>query len=134
MPDIRTQYKYVNGALLLLILLAVFAPFALHIPEVNKYLSPINVVPPSCFVKENTGKECATCGLTRSIVAVYNGDFDLSVKFHPLGYLLVCFLFGELLLRAVPIFFHYRWIPWLDMGQLIFVGILFKIAAQNKGL
>ena len=127
-------YKYVNGALLLLMTLAVFAPFTLHIPDVNRYSSPIKVVPPSCFVKENTGMECAMCGLTRSIVAIYNGDFNLSVKFHPLGYLFVCILFSELLLRAVPIFFHHRWIPWFDMGQLIFVALLFKIAAQSKGL
>lgn len=129
MPDITTQYKYVNGALLLLMILAVFAPFALDIPNVNKYSSPIKVIPPSCFVKENTGKECPTCGLTRSIVAIYNGDFNLSVKFHPLGYLFVCLLFSELLFRAIPIFFPHKWITWLDMGQLIFVALLFKIAA-----
>jgi hypothetical protein len=134
MPDIRTQYKYVNGALLLLIILAVFAPFTIRIPDVNKYSSPIKISLPTCFFKEHTGKECPTCGLTRSIVAIYNGDFDPSLKFHPLGYLFVCFLFGELLLRAVPIIFHNRWIPWVDMGQLIFAAILFKIAAQSKGL
>lgn len=128
MPDITAQYKYVNGALLFLMILAVFAPFAIHIPDISKYSIPIKIAPPTCFVKEHTGKECPTCGLTRSIVAIYNGDFNRSFKFHPLGYLFVCLLFSELLLRAIPIYFTNKWVPWLDMGQLIFVALLFKIA------
>jgi len=129
MPDITAQYKFVNWALLFLIILAIFAPFTLDIPNVNKYSSPIKIVPPACFVKEKTGKECPTCGLTRSIVAIYNGDFNLSVKFHPLGYLFVLLLFVELFLRAIPICFTHKWIPWLDMGQLVLVALLFKVLA-----
>lgn len=134
MPDITAQYKFVNGALLLLIILAVIAPFTLDIPNVNRYSSPIKIVTPTCFVKEYTGKECSMCGLTRSIVALYNGDFNLSVKYHPAGYLFVCLLFIELLLRTIPILYSHKLIPWLDIGQLIVVAILFKIVAQSKGL
>ena len=107
-----SQYKLVNGALLFLIVLAVIAPFTLDIPNVNRYSSPIKVVTPTtCFVKQYTGKECSMCGLTRSIVALYNGDLDLSIKFHPAGYLFVCLLFVELLLRVIPIVCSNKWIP-----------------------
>jgi len=127
MPDITVQYKFVNGALLFLIILAVIAPFTLDIPNVNKYSSPVKVVPPACAVKQHTGKECPTCGLTRSIVALYNGDLDLSIKFHPRGYLFVCLLLIELLLRVVPIVYPHKLVPWLDMCQLIGVAILFRL-------
>ncbi len=127
MPDITIQYRYVNGALLLLMILALIAPFTLDMPNVNKYLSPIKVVPPSCFVKKYTGKDCPTCGLTRSIVALYNGNLNLSVKYHPVGYLFVSLLFIELLLRIIPIYYSHKLIPWLDMGQLIIVSILFRL-------
>lgn len=134
MPNITAQYKFVNGALLFLIILATIAPFTLDIPNVNSYSCPIKLVLPICFVKQYTGKECSTCGLTRSIVALYNGDLDLSIKFHPAGYLFVCLLFIELLLRAVPIICSHKLIPWLDICQLIGVAFLFKIIAQSKGL
>lgn len=134
MPDITAQYKYVNGALLVLIFLAVIAPFTLDMPNINKYSIPIKVTPPSCFVKKYTGKECPTCGLTRSIVALYNAEFNLSVKYHPAGYLFVCLLFFELLLRAIPILYSHKLIPWLDMGQLIIVAIFFKAIAYGYGL
>jgi hypothetical protein len=133
MPDITSQYKYVNGALLLIFFMASIAPFMIDIPNVNKYSSPIKVVLPACFVKAHTGKECSTCGLTRSVVALYNGDFKLSIKYHPAGYIVVCLLWCELLLRFIPARYSHRWVPWFDLGQLIVVAACFKIVVRVCG-
>ncbi|MBM9615451.1 DUF2752 domain-containing protein [Desulfobulbus rhabdoformis] len=134
MPDISEQYKFVNLVLLFLISVAVITPFTLDMPNVNRYSCPIKLVPPTCFVKQYTGEECSMCGLTRSIVALYNGDLDLSLKFHPAGYIFICLLLFELLCRAVPIIFSHKLIPWLDIFQLVGVAFLFKIIVKSKGV
>lgn len=133
MPDITAEYKFVNGALLFLIVLAVIAPFTFDMPDINRHPCPVKLVLPTCFVKKNTGKECSMCGISRSISAYYSGNLDLSIKFHPAGYIFVCLLFIELLLRAVPIIFSHKLIPWLDICQLIGVAFVFKNIAQNGG-
>lgn len=126
MPDITAQYKFVNGVLLFMILLALLTPFTINIPNItDKNLFSTTWSPPSCFVKKLTGKPCPACGLTRSIVALYNGDFNLSLKYHQAGYIFVCLLLLEFFLRLIPILCSHKMVPWIDLCQIIFVSLLF---------
>jgi hypothetical protein len=38
--------------------------------------------PLSCPLKAFFGITCPTCGLTRSVLYAWNGDFDMSLRFH----------------------------------------------------
>lgn len=54
--------------------------------------SPFNI----CILKRLTGSDCPGCGLTRSFIALTNGNLIQSMHLHPLGPLFYMF-FGMLL-------------------------------------
>lgn len=41
-----------------------------------------------CIFKHVTGMACPSCGATRSVIAITNGDFENAVLINPLGYLI----------------------------------------------
>jgi hypothetical protein len=45
--------------------------------------------PAACWFREATGHACPTCGMTRSYVALLEGDLAGSVRAHPAGPLLL---------------------------------------------
>lgn len=45
--------------------------------------------PVLCPFRICTGHACMGCGLTRSVIALFRGDLDLSLRYHPLGVALV---------------------------------------------
>ncbi len=55
---------------------------------------------PVCPVRRLTGIPCPSCGLTRSFVAIGNGDLGTAFAFHPLGPALYLGLIA-VVLRAV---------------------------------
>ncbi len=48
--------------------------------------------PITCPLLRVTGVQCPTCGMTRSFVALGNGDIGLAFAVHPLGPVLALFL------------------------------------------
>jgi len=40
-----------------------------------------------CFIKQLTNIPCPSCGSTRSIISMMNGDFFGALKINPLGYI-----------------------------------------------
>ncbi|MEY3577428.1 MAG: hypothetical protein RL394_1011 [Bacteroidota bacterium] len=48
-----------------------------------------NVVGPVCVFKKATGIPCPSCGATRSMIALINGDFLKAVLWNPIGLLLL---------------------------------------------
>ena len=125
LPDIRKEYRYANCALACLCLaLAIMPLFA------NMYgasTGGARAFPfPACAVLQHTGKSCAGCGLTRSVLAFYKGEFALSHAWHPAGSLLVTVIFLQLLLRGLYFAKESAWLPWLDIGQLLLTGVLFR--------
>lgn len=40
-----------------------------------------------CFIKHVTNIPCPSCGSTRSIISLANGDFVQALKINPLGYI-----------------------------------------------
>ena len=48
-----------------------------------------NLVGPVCVFKKATGIPCPSCGATRSMIALINGDFLKAVLLNPIGLLLL---------------------------------------------
>ena len=124
-PDIRKEYRYGNYLLALALAVLAILPLA-----ANLYASlrvGANSFPlPTCSVLQHTGKRCAGCGLTRSVLAFYNGDLELSHAWHPLGYVFVLWLLLELMLRPFCFAVDSVWLPWADIGQILVTGFLVK--------
>lgn len=94
---------------------------ALLLPLAAGYVS----VP--CAVMRATGAPCVSCGLTRSLAAVYRGELSLSVSLHPAGVVFVVLVMFELAAR----WFVERnlarrpGIAWLDLAQLVTAVLVF---------
>jgi hypothetical protein len=48
-------------------------------------VSPANLPLPECAFHSLTGRDCLTCGLTRSLHAILHGDLAASVRYHLFG-------------------------------------------------
>lgn len=97
-PDISKEYKFVNGGLIVLLLILALIPIFTDIAELSKENNIKIFRPPDCFVKQSTGQLCSGCGLTRSVVSLCQGDWKSSIDYHPAGILLIIFIFLELIL------------------------------------
>ena len=69
-----------TGILLLSLLLRVQDSGAVYIPSLEKY-----PLPESCIVKQISGTECPTCGLTRSFIAIGHSHFTAAWHFNRVG-------------------------------------------------
>jgi|ERR1035437_593654 hypothetical protein len=117
--DITKEYRVSNAVLIVCMSLVAALFFATHSARLSSALPFLKHVNPHCFVKEQIGLTCKTCGLGRSIAALCEGDLAKSRDYHPYGYLLVLFFCFQLCLRAIPIFVARSWLPWADMGQMV---------------
>ena len=121
------EYKYVNISLTIMFSILMLLPIFLSIPNntTNKFYKIIR--PPNCVVKSTTGHYCSTCGLTRSIIALYSGNIQKSKAYHPLGIFVSIWLFFEFIFRFPIYFFKSYFIVLIDIFQFTFFIILFKI-------
>lgn len=117
-PDISHEHKIFNTVLAGLLLLAILAPLTVTIPGVAQGYGPVSWKPPVCSIRQSTGHDCPSCGLTRSIVTLYRGEWALSRAYHPAGILVVLFIFAELILRLAVTRTELPWVAWGDIGQL----------------
>lgn len=65
--------------------------------SVTNYLDAIH----PCLIKTATGIPCPSCGTTRSVLFILNGDFIRAVEMNPLGYAAI------FILITLPFFFFY---------------------------
>ena len=56
------------------------------------FLQPVTDLLPGCAFKRLTGLACATCGLTRSIMALGRGDWREAFHWHPAAALVAALL------------------------------------------
>lgn len=124
--NISKEYAITNKILSLIIITFLILPFIIIFTEQYTNL-PIRAYRPKCFVETNTGHPCPTCGLTRSILLLYRGHFQESMKQYAHGYLFVLILSIQLFLRAIPILSHQTCIPYLDITQMICFGMLWLL-------
>jgi len=125
MPDIRAEYRIVNRCFLVLLLAALVVPWTVYIPEIPETRAAWRWRPPGSACLELTGKPCSSTGLTRSVVALYYGDWESSLEFNPAGWVYVSFLLIQLFLRVFPERMNRVGIPWMDVVQLVCFGIVF---------
>ncbi|MCT4545188.1 MAG: DUF2752 domain-containing protein [Vallitalea sp.] len=85
------KYKLLNiviiGALSTILIISMVA----YIKDDNVHLSE-SIIIGKCRIKEMTGYDCPSCGLTRSFVSISNGRILKSFSYNPVGlaiYLLV---------------------------------------------
>ena len=132
LPDIRKEYRYGNWALACVFLALAVMPLVANMYGTST--SGARAFPfPTCAVLQHTGKVCAGCGLTRSVLAFYKGEFALSHAWHPGGSLLVVLILLQLLLRVLYRAKESVWLPWLDIGQLLLTGVLFRHEVISYG-
>lgn len=104
-------------------------PFLLGLSNTNSRLDDEQSL---CPLKLATGLPCPGCGITKSIVYFYDGEFAKSVAFHLLGplvvviclYLLVFYTVELVLKRPLkkPFFFHKK-----TLWSLVIVLLVYHI-------
>ncbi len=122
--DIRKEYCLANRILVLLLVAIAAAPVVVNVTAPRGNGSLLFALP-SCAVRRHTGRPCTGCGLTRSVLALYRGDFAGSRAWHPAGSLFVMLIFVQLLLRPIYLSDESAWLAWIDIGQAVLTGVLF---------
>src|ERR1039458_1939525 len=131
-PDIRKDLRYANCVLACVFLALAVAPLVANLAGSWRN-GAVGFHLPTCAVRQHTGTLCAGCGLTRSVLVFYKGDFALSHTWHPAGSLLVTLIFLQLLLRVLYLAEDSAWLPWIDIGQLLLTGLLFRYMLIGNG-
>jgi hypothetical protein len=109
-------------------IIAIVGPFCFDIPGKFKSILPLHISTPPCFVRQHTGQFCKSCGLARSIIALYHGQFTLSNLYHPLGMLFVLLLLFEFIFRIFTLLFRSPLLLVLDIFHYIIIIILLNIS------
>ncbi len=129
-PNICKEYKYAN--FIFVVLSIILISQSLFLSSISDIIS-INFLHQitDCFYKQHTGNNCPTCGLTRSILALYSGNIDLSIYYHPEGIVLFAFLCIQTILRLVPSIINHVLIPYIDIIQLIVSFYIFRFVTDH---
>jgi len=130
-PDITKEYRWFNSVLGALLLFAIIAPMTIDLSTNAAHFGPIRLKLGQCFVMKQFGHPCNTCGLTRSVVALYHWDWQLSQAYHPKGYLFSSYLLLELALRFPMSRVSSVWAAWLDLVQLVAIGVSIGVALMS---
>jgi Protein of unknown function (DUF2752) len=127
LPEIAHEHRVLNAVLAGVLSLAILAPLTVKLPGARPSFARFWSIP-HCAVRQRTGHPCPTCGLTRSIVALYRGKWSLSRSYHPAGYLVVLFVVLELAARFGFTRARAPWLVWGDIGQLFFASLALGVA------
>ena len=46
-----------------------------------------------CLIKHVTGVPCPSCGATRAVLSIFDGNLTEAIKWNPLGFIIVAILF-----------------------------------------
>ena len=131
LQDISKEYAVTNRVIAALMVTLLLLPFASIFSErLGHPTFLLNTL--SCFVKKHTGESCPTCGLTHSILSLYKGHFQESVAQHVWGYLCVAVLVIQICLRIVPLVCNQVWIPYIDIAQIFFCGLILKLVISSR--
>jgi len=112
--DSHRAFNLVVAALLLTFLIAPLVVTA----------SDLDRLGVTCAVRARTGQECPSCGISRSVLALYHDGLASSRELHPMGIVLVIAGAFQLALR-VPVHINarrFRWVALADLLQLVVLG------------
>ena len=120
---VARQLREHHWTMLVVAILVIAASLALRLPDTETVgLKWLHIsLPPMCGSRALLGVECPGCGLTRSFVALAAGDFQQSLRFHRVGWLLaaavagqipyrlyaLCEIRSRIIRRAWPVWFGY---------------------------
>ncbi len=121
------EYRSVNCLALLLLILVGAAPAVVEIPGLDSGWGLVRVAAPRCYVLESTGQSCKTCGLTRSVGALYRGEWSRSHGFHPAGPVLASMLLLQIAMRLVALVTDTEYMIRVDVIQLVVCVGMFLI-------
>lgn len=86
---------------------------------------------PTLCVSRYFGFECATCGVTRSIIALMHGDLAQSLAFHPFGWLIFMMIVVQIPYRAYRVVSPQRRWVWLETAGYALLITTFSIVLLN---
>lgn len=90
-------------------------------------------LPELCDYKRASGRACSSCGLTRSVVSVFDGRLEQANAFHPSGVSIAGFLVFQLLLRGLfatrRFAAHWKWDAVLTAVSIVigFGGLILQL-------
>lgn len=130
LPDISKEYQYVNYSLLFLIVLFLLYPLGVSLPDLPHGFLPFNLPTLNSALQNYPDLPCSSCGLTRSIVALYHGKLIASLGYNPVGIIIFFLSFLELGFRIIVMTVKSRWIAWLDLSQFFLCGLGVRIILE----
>ncbi len=119
MTGLQRDYKITNRCVGFVCLGLALLPVFLRAVAYFTPGADLHALLPRCQVLEATGRACPTCGLTRSVLALYGGDLDASLRFHFYGWAVVALLWAEVALRLAIDRSRATWMPWADLGHVV---------------
>lgn len=88
----RHEFAY-HVAILLAAFVVIVAAVALEVRDERVVLPIWHLpLPELCWYKRLTGCVCPGCGLTRSVICIFHGEFSRAWRFNPGGYIFVAVL------------------------------------------
>lgn len=133
-PDISNEYKYVNVLLLALIIVFLLYPLGVSLPGIATSFLQLNLPTPPSLFQQYPDLPCSSCGLTRSVVALYHGNLEASINYNPAGILIVFVATIQLFFRFLLLGFMTKnsWLSWLDLIQISLCGLLIRIVLDTN--
>lgn len=107
----------------------------LAIPLFIGLITPdITAKPTLCPVMRLYGIPCPGCGLTKSVIFLYQGDIAASIGFHAFGIVIVAILFLMLLLAIIDWIGDHslfdKFAEFTLLWQIITVGFIIQYAVR----
>lgn len=112
------------GALMVLII-----PFFLMLHNQNDHLE---TDPSLCLFKMLTGFPCPGCGITKSLVYLYEGNVYKSLQYHILGPFLVLFCLATIVMLTAELFTKKEYLNTVYNKRLVYFIACFLICYQVK--
>lgn len=124
------SYKVANIAIsatmvmvLLMLFMADVQP-ALNVDENRVSFLGIQL-PGICIYHHLLGRPCPSCGMTRSIISLLDGNVEAATKFHPSGVWILLWIVAQIGLRlSLAQFSEKGRLPWLSDLSLSFVTMI----------
>lgn len=89
-----------------------------------------------CFIKNTTGIPCPSCGSTRSILSLWNGNISEALYYNPLGIIIAIlmvitplWLLYDLLLRKQSLYSFFRQTEQILNKKIIAIPLIFLLIA-----
>jgi len=93
-----------------------------------------NSIPVFCFFKNLTGYPCPSCGVTRSVAQLFQGNFVEAIYMNPLGLIVFMiitivpfWIVADLLLKKASFWFFYKKAQVWFMQKKVFIPFVVLI-------